>query len=357
MPKACSLTSNQKLPFCNQSTSFADRAHDLIARVANNTLKAQQLAASAGARYGPLGFPELGVAGPAYSEALHGAVCGCISPTQCPSSFPHALLLGASFNRSLFEHVGDAIGLEARAIANTGSRCGPLLWAPNINLMRDPRWGRAMEVPGEDPLLTAEYASRYIYTLQYGRGANASSTGYQRVASQTKHFLVYNLEGHFNEYPSRGSYDAANVSDYDLSSYYLHPWRAAVQKGVNRGVMCSVNRLNGVPACASERMTQSILRGSYHMEGAVVTDGGACTDPNFQTYVTQKYGKFTPNAAVKECFGGGVSSELGALLFDSSVSALAAEDITQATLDTAVEELYTVIATRVRAGPGVWGGD
>lgn len=293
--KPCSLAANRGLPFCNASLTPAARAADLVARIRTNlTLLGLQLAASAGSAY-PGGIPALHIPAPTYSEALHGAVCGCHfsagrNGTVCPSSFPHALALAASLNTTLFGLVGDAIGLEARALHNV-EHCGPFLWSPDINLIRDPRWGRAMEVPGEDPLINSEYAARYIHSLQYGRapaGPSASPSGappyYQRMLSQPKHLAVYNLEGHAHLYPPRPQFNAI-VSDHDLAAYYLVPWRSAVQKGVARGAMCSVNAINGVPSCANKRIMQDVMRASYGLDGMIVTDGGACYDPNYQKLV------------------------------------------------------------------------
>jgi beta-glucosidase-like glycosyl hydrolase len=156
------------MPFCDTTLSAEARAADLVSRM---TLfeKGSNLG-GAGGWGGSAGVPRLGVPPAAAlqsSEALHGLVqasCGATrfwpefggNNTGCPASFPHALALGATFNRTLWGLIGDRISTEARAAFNTGHLIALWLWAPDINLFKDPRWGRGQEVPGEDPFLNGE---------------------------------------------------------------------------------------------------------------------------------------------------------------------------------------------------------
>jgi beta-glucosidase-like glycosyl hydrolase len=205
------------------------------------------------------------------TECLHGVMSPCGS-LGCPTSFPSPSALGATFNTALISAIASAISTEARALHNEGgiSLAGLTYWAPNININRDPRWGRNMEVPGEDPYLTSQYLQHFVRGLQEG-----DDHRYAKVVSTCKHLAAYSLENwggvdrhHFN----------AIVDDYDLVDTYLPAWQACAQLGRARSVMCSYNALNGVPTCASEFLMQTILRDSYGFDGYVVSDCGAIAD-------------------------------------------------------------------------------
>jgi beta-glucosidase-like glycosyl hydrolase len=140
-----------------------------------------------------VGVPRLGVPPFAASEDTHGVGCHCGAPssansTGCPTTFPNGPSLGASFNRALWADIGRTIGLEARGLTNQG-KCTLYFLDPNINLMRDPRWGRTQEVPGEDPYLTGEYGSVIISATQRA----GDDERYLSAASTMKHFSMYRL--------------------------------------------------------------------------------------------------------------------------------------------------------------------
>jgi len=145
--------------------------------------------------------PRLGIPAFPWGEALHGVVSHCYKNETCPTSFPHALAAAASFNRSLWRAIGDGISTEARALNNLGTAddigAGPyaplLLWAPNLNPYRDPRWGRGQETPGEDPFLASEYGVEFITGLQWGKEAVGSQ--HMKAVSIVKHSFAYDLEG------------------------------------------------------------------------------------------------------------------------------------------------------------------
>ena len=151
--------------YCNTSLNIDDRVEDLLSRM--ELFEKTQLLQNNNPGVARLGIQRL-----PFAECLHGVLCGCGQPsgpdsTGCPTSFPHALGLGATFNRSLWSHIANTISTEARALHNQGVT-GLAFWAPDINLFRDPRWGRGQEVPGEDPYLTAEYVAHYSRGLQEG---------------------------------------------------------------------------------------------------------------------------------------------------------------------------------------------
>lgn len=174
-------------PFCNASIDTETRLDNLLSLM---TLfeKAMSLDTSNPA------IPRLGVPSMQSGESTHGIATGCGSPgsdqsTGCPTSFPSGTGLGATFDKDLWKEVGAVIGTEARGLNNQGV-AGLYFLDPNINLMRDPRWGRAQEVPGEDPTLTAEYATAIVNATQRGNGSNADTGGYLLAASTIKHYSM-----------------------------------------------------------------------------------------------------------------------------------------------------------------------
>lgn len=178
--------------FCNTSLSYSDRAKDLVSRLTLDE-KAQQLVNTA------QGIPRLGV--PAYewwSEALHGVSNtgpGVRFNTTVPgaTSFPAVILSAASFNASLWYEMGRAVSTEARAMYNVGL-AGLTFWSPNVNVFRDPRWGRGQETPGEDPFVVSRYAVSYVKGLQeVGQEGNFSSEKL-KVSSCCKHYTAYDVD-------------------------------------------------------------------------------------------------------------------------------------------------------------------
>jgi beta-glucosidase len=243
------------LPFMNTKLSPAERAADLVHRM---TLaeKASQLVNQARA------IPRLGV--PAYdwwSEALHGVVAGGTT------EFPEPIGLAATFDTPRIHEMATAIGVEGRIVhaqslkdGNSGFFRGLDFWAPNVNIFRDPRWGRGQETYGEDPFLSARMAVAFVTGMQ-GDDAN-----YYRAISTPKHFAV-----HSGPEPTRHFTDV-DVSKHDQEDTYLPAFRAAVVEGHAGSVMCAYNAINGQPACASEFLLQHILRGAWQFQGYVVSD-------------------------------------------------------------------------------------
>ena len=335
-----------QLPYCNSALPPAARASDLLSRL-QPTEKAAFLSASNN------GFPRLGVPPLRYGEALHGVLSGCgarapVTPsgfasTGCPTSFPTGLALGASYNRTLWRAVGAVIGTEARALFNQGGIAQLMLFTPNANPVRDPRWGRAMEVPSESPYAAGEYAAGYIAGLQ-GTDA-AEGAGFLRAVSMIKHFAVYDQEGNFG--PSDRTHFCAPVSLPALVEYHWPPFQAAVQKGRAGGIMCSANGYGvdgaaGLPSCAHADFNLQVLRGQWGFQGAQVTDG------NGVGYLYQSYGPgggavncgsdgaAGPTGAVRVGLRGGVDVELGETLNTFALAAIEDGNITQEDVDRAL---------------------
>ena len=183
-PSNCSQAPFSSYLYCDADAPLPARLADLVSRLAPEDL--QGLLSN-----GNAGLPAFGVPRMGFGEALHGALTPCGAPsansTGCATSFPNPLAMARALNRSLWSAVGAAIGTESRALHNEGL-AGGVVWAPNVNLFRDVRWGRGIETAGEDPLVASEYAAAFIAALQQGSGGDAGP--YLLVPAQAKHVGV-----------------------------------------------------------------------------------------------------------------------------------------------------------------------
>ncbi len=236
-------------PICDPSLPSNQRAVDLVSRMTTSEKITQMTQAAAA-------IPRLGI--PAYqwvSEALHGIAYswGVSFGGDLPAatSFPMPINLAATFNMSLIYDVASVISTEARAFNNEG-RAGLNFLTPNINIFRDPRWGRGQETPGEDPFLVSQYVFALIRGLQGGDGDH-----YLKIAADCKHFDAYDLD---HWYEADRAYFDAKVSDQDLVETYLPPFESCIRDAHVASIMCSLNALNGVPACANKYLLQTIAR-------------------------------------------------------------------------------------------------
>ncbi len=238
------------------------RAADLVKRMTLEE-KASQLVNQARA------IPRLGV--PAYdwwSEALHGVA------TSGTTEFPEPIGLAATFDPKSIHQMATDIGIEARVVhaqsvaANGDSVIfhGLDFWAPNINIFRDPRWGRGQETYGEDPFLTARMGVAFVTGMQ------GDDAHYYRVISTPKHYAV-----HSGPEPTRHAAEVP-VSKHDELDTYLPAFRAAVTEAKAGSVMCAYNSINGQPACANQFLLEDQLRGKWGFQGYVVSDCAAVRD-------------------------------------------------------------------------------
>jgi len=246
------------LPYLDVSRPVEERAADLVRRMTLEE-KAQQLVNQARA------IPRLNV--PAYdwwSESLHGVA------TDGTTEFPEPIGLGATFDTPAIHEMAVVIGTEGRIKHVQAVRAGHSnifegldFWAPNINIFRDPRWGRGQETYGEDPFLTARMGVAFVTGMQ------GDDARYYRVISTPKHFAV-----HSGPEPTRHTADVT-VSKHDELDTYLPAFRATVVEAKADSVMCAYNSINGQPACANEFLLQDQLRGKWGFNGYVVSDCGA----------------------------------------------------------------------------------
>lgn len=249
--------------FRDPARPIAERVQDLINRLTLDE-KIGQL------NHGAHAIPRLGI--PAYnwwSEALHG-----VARNGRATVFPQAIALGATWDVALQRRIASAIGDEARAKHHAALRRkggtdiyqGLTFWSPNVNIFRDPRWGRGQETYGEDPYLTGEMGAAFV------RGLQGDHPRYMKVAACAKHYAV-----HSGPEKDRHTFDA-HVSLRDLYTTYLPAFRKLVVEAQVEAVMGAYNRVNGEPCCASPLLLEQILRGEWGFEGHVVSDCWALND-------------------------------------------------------------------------------
>ena len=246
-------------PWFNTSLSVEERAGALVSQMTLEE-KGRQLVNRASA------IPRLGV--PAYnwwSEALHG-----VAIPGATTVFPEPVGLAASFDPALVHEMAIAISTEARVRYNRERReglyAGLDFWSPNINIFRDPRWGRGQETYGEDPFLTARFGVAFITGLQ------GDDPEHPRTIATPKHYAV-----HSGPEPTRHTMDVA-ISKHDQIDTYTPAFRAAIVDGKAGSLMCAYNRVNGQPACANDFLLNDLLRGAWNFKGYVTSDCAAIRD-------------------------------------------------------------------------------
>lgn len=300
------------------------RAKDLVTRMTMEE-KVLQMQSNAPA------IPRLGVAGYNWwNEALHGVVQGRATV------FPQAIGLGATWDPNLVHRMADVISTEARAKYNEAKRhpapvetgtlpgrtTGLDFWSPNINIFRDPRWGRGQETYGEDPYLTGRMGVAFVTGMQ------GSDPHYLKTIATPKHFAV-----HSGPEPLRHVFDA-QVSEYDLLNTYLPAFRAAVTEGKAGSVMCVYNSIEGVPGCANSDLLQKRLRDQWGFKGYVVSDCDAVAD----IFRTHKYTS-TLGAASVAAVKAGTDLTCGSE-YKTLVDEVKAGNIKEAELDRSLERLF-----------------
>ncbi|WP_296049251.1 glycoside hydrolase family 3 C-terminal domain-containing protein [uncultured Alteromonas sp.] len=256
------LQTDQVLPYQDTSLPMSQRVSDLVKRMSLEE-KVAQMYNDAPA------IERLDV--PAYdywNEALHG-----VARAGEATVFPQAIGMAAMWDRALLNEIATVISDEGRAKHHAFKQrglsyryTGLTYWSPNINIFRDPRWGRGQETYGEDPYLTGELGVAFINGLQ------GDDETYLKTAATAKHFAVHNgpeVSRHSDDYV---------VSDKDLFETYLPAFEKAVVEADVEAVMCAYNRVNGAPACGSDRLLKDILRGDYQFDGHVMSDCGAIAD-------------------------------------------------------------------------------
>jgi beta-glucosidase len=253
-----------QLPYQNKSLSPEERANDLLTRLSlEEKVKLMMNASDSISRLGIKPYDW-------WNEALHG-----VARNGTATVFPQTIGMAASFDDSLLYQVFSVVSDEAR-VKNRIARekgeykryQGLTMWTPNINIFRDPRWGRGQETYGEDPYLTSRMGVAVISGLQ---GNNKGY--YTKLYACAKHYAV-----HSGPEWNRHSFNVENISSRDLYETYLPAFKAAVQKGKVKQVMCAYNRFQGAPCCGSSNLLTQILRNDWNYQGIIVSDCGAIND-------------------------------------------------------------------------------
>ncbi len=253
---------NEKSAYLDESLSFEERASDLVSRMTLEEKTTQML-------FNSPAIPRLGI--PSYNwwnEALHG-----IARAGIATMFPQAIGMAATFDEDLIYEIADVISTEGRAKYHEFQRRndhdiykGLTFWSPNINIFRDPRWGRGHETYGEDPYLTSRLGIRFVEGLQ------GNDKKYLKAAACAKHFAV-----HSGPESERHSFDAV-ASKKDMYETYLPAFQKLVQDAKVEAVMGAYNRTNGEPCCGSKTLLKDILRGDWGFKGHVTSDCWAIKD-------------------------------------------------------------------------------
>ena len=318
---------NSTPAYKNPKLSAEQRAQDLVSRMTLEE-KASQMVNGARA------IPRLDV--PAYnwwSEALHGVIDSGVT------EFPEPIGLGATFDQPGIHAMATDIGIEGRIkhvqdvrANHTGIMGGLDFWAPNLNLFRDPRWGRGQETYGEDPYLIGRMGIAFVTGMQ------GDDPNYYRVISTPKHFVV-----HSGPEPTRHFADV-DVSRHDEVDTYEPGFRAAVVEGHAGSVMCAYNAINGQPACANQYTLQHLLRGDWGFQGYVVSDCDAVRDiftgHQYKPTQAQSTAISVERGMDNECYGGGPNLKTDAD-YKPFVEAVQQGYLSQHALDTSLVRLFT----------------
>jgi len=251
-----------RYPYLNTNLDFETRAADLVSRMSLEE-KVSQLTHYADA-VEHLGIPEYNW----WNEGLHG-----VARSGKATVFPQAIGMAATFDRDMMFRMADVTSTEARAKYHDyfsrgkhGMYQGLTFWSPNINIFRDPRWGRGHETYGEDPYLTGEMGVQFI------KGLQGDDPRYLKTVATSKHYIV-----HSGPEPSRHEFDAV-VSERDFRDTYLPAFKKTVEEGHVYSVMCAYNRYMGEPCCGSIPLQDELLRGELGFQGYIVSDCGAIGD-------------------------------------------------------------------------------
>lgn len=323
----CTLTlagqEYKSYPMWNPALPLSQRVNDVVSRLTLEEKVAQMLNATPAVE-------RLGI--PAYdwwNEVLHGVARTPFKVT----SYPQAIGMAATWDSNSLKKMADYSAEEGRAIHNKAIELGRTkerylgltYWTPNINIFRDPRWGRGQETYGEDPFLTAQMGAAFV------RGLQGNDPKYLKAAACAKHFAV-----HSGPEPSRHS-DNFNPSSYDLWDTYLPAFRELITKAQVAGVMCAYNAVNTQPCCGSDLLMNDILRNQWKFTGYVTSDCWAIDD-------FFKYHKTHPDATASavDAVMHGTDVECGQTVYKTLTAAVKSGLIKEAQLDVSLRRLFEI---------------
>src|SRR3569833_1542750 len=315
----------QKPVYKDMSKPLDERVRDLVSK-----LTLEEKASLLG--YNSKAVPRLGI--PAYNwwnEALHG-----VARAGEATIFPQAIGMAATFNNDLLKQVSTVISTEARAKYNLATALdrhlqymGLTFWTPNINIFRDPRWGRGQETYGEDPYLTATMGTAFV------KGLQGDDPDHLKASATAKHFVV-----HSGPEATRDYFDAV-VDEKDLRETYLYAFHALVKGGVE-SIMSAYNKVNGTPNSINKMLLTDVLRKEWGFKGHVVTDCGALDDV-FNTHNSLPGPVETAAAAIKA----GIVLDCSTVLQNDAIKAVKQGLLTEKEVDNALSAL---LRTQMKLG-------
>ncbi len=309
------LDRGESSDFMNPDLSFEERATDLVSYLTLEE-KIAQMSNDAPA-IERLGVPDFNYQG----EALHGIAEAAGGKYMAATSFPQSIAMGSTWNPDLMLRVASAISDEARAFYNMGEM-DISFWSPNINMLRDPRWGRNDEAYSEDPFLMSRIAVAFV------RGLQGDDPIYLKSIAAPKHFVANNSE--FNRHDG-----TSDVSERWLREYYFPSFKACFHEGGAFSTMCAYNRVNGVPACGNDWLQNKVLREEWGFEGYVVSDCGAIED----IYENHKYVS-TPEEASALAVKSGCDLNCGFVYEDALLKAVKQGLVSETEIDKSVQRLF-----------------
>jgi beta-glucosidase len=313
------LFAQESLSYKNPGLSIEKRVDDLVSRMTLEEKVSQMVYNSPAIKH--LEIPEYNW----WNEALHG-----IARNGIATVFPESIGLAATWDTNLMYRAATVISDEARAKYNKalrrnerGTYQGITLWSPNINIFRDPRWGRGMETYGEDPYLTGEMGLRFV------KGLQGNDPRYLKTIATPKHFAV-----HSGPEPERHTFNAI-ISDYDLRETYLPHFKKCIVEGKAYSIMCAYNRFRGDACCGSDLLLKEILRDEWGFKGLIVSDCWAVPDM-YDTHKIVKSLEEAASVAVKA----GTDLECGNS-YPLLSNAIKLGIIKESDIDTSVKRIFT----------------
>ncbi|KAM0948412.1 putative xylan 1,4-beta-xylosidase [Dioscorea sansibarensis] len=331
--------------YCDKSLPYSVRIKDLIGRmtVREKILNLGDRAPGSG-RVGLQNYNWWTEALHGISDVGHATYFGDI--VNSATVFPTPILTVSSFDPALWKKIGHAVSIEGRAMYNLG-HAGLTVWSPNINIVRDPRWGRALETPGEDPFAVSVYAVNYVRGLQDVKGFETAKDPNTRPLSLSaccKHYTAYDVDQWYHEMYNRKEFDAKTM-ERDMVETFNRPFESCVREGDGSSIMCSYNKINGVPVCANPRLMSQTFRGEWDLHGYIVSD---CDSVQVITE-NHKWLHDSPVDAIAQSLSAGLDLDCGCCGVGDNYfqnfgeSAVQQGRIREKDLDNALTNLYTVL--------------
>jgi len=317
-----------QLPFWNPALSFEHRVNDLVSRLTLEEKVAQML------NHAPA-IPRLAIPGyDWWNEVLHGVAR---TPNKT-TVYPQAIGMAATWDTNSLYTMADQSALEGRAIHNIAIQDGKsadrylglTYWTPNINIFRDPRWGRGQETYGEDPYLTAMLGKAFV------RGLQGEDPKYLKAAACAKHYAV-----HSGPEPARHSFDV-DVSNYDLWDTYLPAFRELIVNAKVAGVMCAYNAFRKDPCCGNNELMVDILRRQWDFKGYVTSDCWGIDD-----FVKYHKTHATAELAAVDALINGTDVECGNSVYVTLTNAVKSGKMAESQIDVSLKRLFMI---RMRLG-------